>query len=182
MKNYFVIHALGNTANDYWYNFVKTTVEKRGFSCYVPTLPPIEKMSYSSWAKEFDKYKKFINKDSIFVCHSTGCIFAVKYLMQNNLKIKKFIGVVPFNENNINSPHPDWEIINKTFFVENLADFINFADERICFYSPTDIYDFNILDRFATTIKAEKVIIEQAGHFTALTGYGKEFPEIVKYL
>lgn len=182
MKNYFVIHALGNTADDYWYKFVQKTVEKRGYKCFVPTLPPMENMSYSSWANAFDKYKKYINKDSVFIAHSTGSIFSVKYLMSNNLKIQKFIGVVSFNKNNINSPHPDWELINKTFFVDNLADFKNYATERICFYSPTDIYDFGILDEFATTIDAKKIIIKKAGHFTATTGYGEKFPEIVEYL
>lgn len=182
MKNYFVIHALGGTGNDYWYNFIKRTVNEMGYECHVPTLPSIEEMSYSSWAKTFEPYKKYINEDSVFVCHSTGCIFAVKYLMQNNLHIAKFIGVVSFNECCPNSPHPDWEEINKTFFVDNLADFKRHADKRICFYSPTDLYDFGVLDRFATTVDAEKVIIQKAGHFTAVTGYGKTFPEIVEYL
>ena len=81
MKNYFVIHALGRTENDYWYNFIKQNVENKGFKCFVPTLPPIEEMSYESWAKSFDKYKKFINEESVFVGHSTGSIFIVKYLI-----------------------------------------------------------------------------------------------------
>lgn len=182
MKNYFVIHALGNTANDYWYKYVEDIVKQNGYDCYVPTLPPIEKMSYDSWAKAFDKYKKYINKDSVFVGHSTGSIFIVKYLMQNKLKIAKFIGVVSFNECNTNSPHPDWEEINKTFFVNNLSDFKSFAKERVCFYSPTDIYDFKLLDKFATEIDAKKIIIQNAGHFTAATGYDKEFKEIIQQL
>lgn len=182
MKNYFVIHALGNTADDYWYRFIEKVVKEKGFDCYVPTLPPLEKMSYNSWAKAFDKYKKYINEESVFIGHSTGSIFSVKYLMKNNLKIQKFIGVVSFNECNTNSPHPDWEEINKTFFVDDLSSFKNFAKERICFYSPTDVYDFTLLDKFATEIDAQKEIIQDAGHFTAVTGYGKEFKEILKYL
>ncbi len=182
MKNYFVIHALGNVGDDYWYRYIQKTVEERGYKCIVPTLPPIEKMSFQSWAKEFDKYKDLINEDSVFIGHSTGSIFSVKYLMTNKLKIAKFIGVVSFNENNINSPHPDWEEINKSFFVENLSDFKNFAKERICFYSPTDIYDFRLLDKFACEVDAKKVIIQDAGHFTSITGYDKEFKEIVEYL
>ncbi len=182
MKNYFIIHALGNTANDYWYPFVKQQIENGGAECFAPTLPPVENMSYSTWAKAFEPYKKHINKDSVFVCHSTGSIFAVHYLMENNLKIAKFIGVVSFNQCNTNSPHPDWEEINKTFFVKNLPDFKKFAKERVCFYSPTDIYDFKLLDDFATKIDAKKEIIEQAGHFTAVTGYGEKFKEVLKHL
>lgn len=182
MKNYFVLHALGNVADDYWYRFIQKTVEEKGFKCFVPSLPPIEKMSYNSWAETFDRYKDYINEESVFIGHSTGSIFCVKYLMSNNKKIKKFIGVVSFNECNTNSPHPDWEEINKAFFVDNLKDFKKFAKERICFYSPTDIYDYRLLDKFANEIEAEKVIIENAGHFTSATGYDKEFNEIVKYL
>ncbi len=37
MKNYFVIHALGNTADDYWYNFIKQTVAGGGT---LATYPP----------------------------------------------------------------------------------------------------------------------------------------------
>lgn len=182
MKNYFVIHALGNTSEDYWYNYIKTYVENMGYKCYTPTLPPVDKMSYASWRKAFDKYKHYINEDSVFIGHSTGSIFTVKYLMENGFKVSKFIGIVSFNECNTNSPHPDWEEINKTFFVDNLKDFKKVAKERICFYSPTDIYDFKLLDKFANEIGAKKVIIENAGHFTAFTGYDKEFKEILEYL
>lgn len=66
MKNYFIIHALGNTANNHWYQVVKKAIEKNGAKCYVPTLPPIESMSYASWSKEFDKYKVIIENAGHF--------------------------------------------------------------------------------------------------------------------
>jgi len=180
MKNYFVIHALGRTENDYWYKFIKQKVEEKGYQCFVPTMPPIENMSYSSWEKVFNKYRKLINGDSVFIGHSTGAIFIVKYLMKNNLKVNKYISVVGFNKENENSANQLWDEINKSFFVENLEDFKKFANKRISFYSPTDIYNFKLLDEFATQIDAEKEIIENAGHFTK--GYEKEFKEILKYL
>ena len=182
MKNYFVIHALGRTAEDYWYSSIKEWATTSGYNCYTPTLPPMDNMSYSTWAAEFDKYSKFLNKDSVVIGHSTGCIFLVKYLMEHNIKVAKYISVVGFNRAMENSPHPDWDNINKSFFVTNLAGFKKYAKQRISFYSPTDLYDFKILDDFATTIDAQKVIIKNAGHFTSATGYDKEFPELIKYL
>lgn len=180
MKNYFVIHALGRTENDYWYKFIKHEMEDKGYQCFVPTMPPIENMSYDSWANKFNEYKNFINEDSVLIGHSTGAIFIIKYLMEHNLKISKYISVVGFNKENPKSVNLSWEEINKTFFVENLTKFKEFAKERIAFYSPSDIYDFNVLDDFATQIEAKKEIIENAGHFTK--GYEKEFNEIIKYL
>lgn len=178
--NYFIIHALGRTPNDYWYEFVKQQVEKRGCKCVVPLMPPIEQMSYESWKRAFDGFKPLINENSIFIGHSTGSIFIVKYLLENRLKIKKFIGVVSFNRKNTKVSRPEWDEINQTFFVNNLAEFKNLAAERICFYSPTDIYDFDALDDFATQIDAKKVVIDNAGHFTK--GYETQFAEILPYL
>lgn len=180
MKSYFVIHALGRTENDYWYKFIKRTVGNKGYKCFVPTMPPIEEMSYESWAKCFDKYKKFINEESVFIGHSTGAIFIVRYLMENKLKVSRYISVVGFNKENPKSINSSWEDINKTFFVENLLKFREFAKERISFYSPTDVYDFNVLDDFATQIDSKKEIVEDAGHFTK--GYENNFEEILKYL
>ena len=180
MKKYFVIHALGRTSEDYWYKFIKLKAEENGYQCFVPTLPPIEEMSYASWAREFDRYKKYIDEDSIFIGHSTGAIFIIKYLMENKLKISKYISVVGFNKENTKSVNPLWDEINKSFFVEKLENFKEFARERVSFYSPTDIYDFKLLDDFATKIGAKKEIVQKAGHFTK--GYEEKFDEIVRYL
>ena len=84
MKHYFIIHALGRTENDYWYKFVKRTVESKGAKCYVPTLPQIENMSYTLWAEAFKPYKKYINENSVFIGHSTGSIFIIKYLLNTH--------------------------------------------------------------------------------------------------
>ena len=42
-------------------------------------------MSYG--VNKFDKYKEFINEDSILIGRLTGVVFIVKYLMENNLKV-----------------------------------------------------------------------------------------------
>lgn len=58
MKNYFIVHALDNVGNDYWYPWLKKQIEEKGSVCYLPTMPKIENTSYSSWAEEFDKIAK----------------------------------------------------------------------------------------------------------------------------
>ena len=182
MKNYFIVHALNNVGNDYWYPWLKKQIEEKGSVCYLPTMPKIENTSYSSWAEEFDKIAKNLNKDSIVIGHSTGSIFLAHYIIEHKIYIDKFIGVVSFNEPNSNGEHEDWDEINKSFFVKNLEDLKQYCKERICFYSPSDIYDFNKLSRFAEIVDARKIIIKDAGHFTAATGYGEKFEEILPYI
>lgn len=181
-NNYIIIHALGNTAKEYWYPWLKSQIESRGSECFTPTMPGLENMSYSTWASELDKIKDKINDGTIVIGHSTGSVFLAHYLIENKLSVSKFIGVVSFNEANHNGEHEDWDKINESFFVSSLEDLKKYAKERICFYSPTDIYDFKKLDDFANKVDAKKVIIEKAGHFTAVTGYGKKFEEILEYI
>ena len=180
MKNYILIHALGNTADEYWYPWLKAQISNLGFKCETPTMPSLDKTSYSSWKEIMKKYKHLLNEETVVIGHSTGSIFLAHYIIENKIKINKFIGVVSFNEKNTDSQHPDWDKINETFFIKNLKDLILYTKERVCYYSPTDIYDFKLLDKFATTIDAKKIIIKDAGHFTATTGYGERFEEILK--
>lgn len=182
MKNYFIIHAMGNKANDYCYPWLKEQINKQGFNCYVPTMPNLKNSSYEQWEKEFKKISNNLNKDSVVIGHSTGSIFLAHYIISNKINVKKFIGVVSFNEPDGQGIHDDLDKINMSFFINNLQDLKIYAEERVCFYSPTDLYDYNKLDDFANKVEAKKVIIQNAGHFTATTGYGKRFEEILKYL
>ncbi len=182
MNNYIIVHALGNTSDEYWYPWLREKITNMGCKCKTPNMPSIDETNYNSWAKEMDKLKSQLNEESIVIGHSTGSIFLAHYIIVNKIQIKKFIGVVSFNEPNINSTHPDWDEINKSFFIDNLQDLKKYAKERVYFYSPTDIYNLDILDKFATTINAKKIIIKNAGHFTTKTGYGEKFEEILKEL
>ena len=148
----------------------------------MPTLPDVSNMSYDSWEKKFKSYAKNLNSESVVIAHSIGSIFLVHYLVKHKIKIQKFIGVVSFNRVNNRDVNKEWDKINETFFIDNLEDLKIYAKQRICFYSPTDIYDFNALEEFANKIDAKKVIIEKAGHFTAVSGYGEKFEEILKYI
>ena len=182
MQNYIIVHALGNTANEYWYPWLKKQIEGKGFVCFTPTMPGLEKTCYKTWANEMDKIKSEINQDSVVIGHSVGSVFLAHYLISNKINVAKFIGVVSFNAPDGQGIHEDWDKINENFFVDNLEELKKYAKERICFYSPTDLYDFKKLDNFANTVDAEKVIIQNAGHFTAETGYGEKFEEILKYI
>ncbi len=181
-KKLFYYSALGRHSGNCWYPWLKNHIETKGYSCYVPTLPDVSNMSYDSWEKKFKSYAKNLNSESVVIAHSIGSIFLVHYLVKHKIKIQKFIGVVSFNRVNNRDVNKEWDKINETFFIDNLEDLKIYAKQRICFYSPTDIYDFNALEEFANKIDAKKVIIEKAGHFTAVSGYGEKFEEILKYI
>ena len=69
--------------------------------CIIPQFPiELDKHNYNEWKKLLDVYYKdfnMITNDSIIIGHSTGSICALKYVLENEIKIDKLILVSGFN-------------------------------------------------------------------------------------
>lgn len=127
-----------------------------------------------------DSVKRFINEESVFICHSISCIFLVKYCVKNNIKIGKAIFVAGFNH--YLGLDEDFDEVNCTMYTNRCNEFLTLCKERICFYSKNDPYvKLEKLQEFAKLVLAKEVIVENAGHFNIKAGY-KTFPEILKYV
>ncbi len=139
----------------------------------------LDKQNYKTWSNVLDKYKNKINKDTIFIGRSIAPIFIVKYLQQNNLKINKLVSVSGFN---VFINIPDYDAINKTFFLEEIKGFDKLCKHRICYISKNDPYvPYYLLDMFIKNIKAKVILKEDAGHFNTDSGYAT-FKDILRFL
>lgn len=124
--------------------------------------------------------KRFINKDSVFFCHSISCIFLVKYCIKNNIKIGGAILVSGFNQ--YLGLNEDYDDVNCTMYTNHASEFKNLCKRRVCYYSKNDPYvKFDKLEEFANLIEAKKFISETAGHFNKASGYTK-FEDLLKYV
>ena len=71
-----------------------------------------------------------------------------------------------------------------SFYIEDskLEKLKDYCDEVLCIYSDNDPYvSENSATSFADKIGAEKLLVENAGHFTGKNGYLK-FPQLLNYL
>lgn len=180
MNNYFLIH--GSYGNPYknWFPWLKKELGKRKLNCLVPNFPSPYKQDYGSWQEVLKSYVKIgcITENTIFVTHSLGGIFLVKFLIENKIKVKKIIGVAGFN----NLKFEDDMKLYESFYRESISLAKEHCKERICIYSNNDSYvPLSEAEKFAEEIDAEKVLIPNAGHFNEKAGY-KEFKEILKYI
>lgn len=173
-KNIFIIHGSFANPDMDWYPWLKEELIKEGYNVIVPTFPiGLNIQNYEVWKKELDKYKEYINEKTIFIAHSIGPIFIVKYIMENNLLIDSLYSISGFN-GLINLK--DFDKVNSTFFMDDYSNFDEYCKNRIAFYSNNDPFvPSNLLEEFSNKIKAETKIIENAGHFIEDDGY-KEFP------
>ncbi len=182
MNNYFLIH--GSYGNPYknWLPWLKKELGKRKLNCIVPNFPSPYKQDYESWSKILKAYLEigYITEDTSFITHSLGGIFIVKFLIENDIKIKKLMTVAGFN----NVKFEEDNSLYDSFYIENqdLEKVQENCLTRICFYSDNDPYvPQQEAENFANDIKAEKVLISNAGHFNEKYGY-KEFKEILQYI
>ena len=182
MEKYFIIH--GSYGNPYK-NFIpwlKKELSKRGKTCIVPHFPSFQFQSYENWSHILSSYLDIglIDSDTIFITHSLGSIFVIKFLLEKKIKIKKLITVAGFNQ----VVFSDDSTLYSSFYLDwdSLKNFPLFCDDRICFYSDNDPFISCLeLRKFCESISAVDVFLPQAGHFNEKSGY-LEFRDILSYI
>ena len=181
MKNYFIIHGSFSSSQSNWFPWLEKQIIGQGNQCINLDFPIGEnKQTYQNWEMVLNSVKRFINKDSVFFCHSISCIFLVKYCIKNNIKIGKAIFVSGFNQ--YLGLDEDYDYVNCTMYTNRCGEFKDLCKERVCYMAKNDPYvKWDKLTEFAQLIDAKQVISENAGHFNKDAGYTK-FKELLQYV
>lgn len=171
-SNVFIFHGTEGYPEENWFPWLKGELEGRGHKVFVPQFPspPGVFAKLDEWFAVLDKYKEYINEDTIIVTHSLGGMFLLHYLERYTGKIKMvtFAGIAA-----------GWSFGNLDFDWKKIK---NKADEFIIFHSDNDPYvSLNTSEKLAKGLGVELNIIPNAGHFNAKAGYLK-FPELLEKL
>lgn len=188
MKYYYIIHGFMGSNIENWFPYFKEKVDSENSLCIIPQFPiSLKKHNYLEWTKIMDLYNyeyDMLNENSVLIGHSTGSIFALKYILENKIKIDKLILISGFNnyldpdENDIHN------VINPSYYVkESKINEINkYVNEIICIYGDNDPYiPQKVLHEFAKSINAKEIIIHNGGHLNKASGY-TTFEEIFEYI
>ena len=174
-----------------WFPWFKEKIDSDNCLCIIPQFPvEIGYHTYDSWKKLLDVYYKefkMINEKTVMIGHSTGSICALKYILENKIKIDKLILVSGFNnylspdENDIHNK------LNPTYYVgdEYIREIRKYVNEITCIYGDNDPYiPQEVLHSFAKSIDAKEVIIHSGGHLNSNAGYNSfgEILEEIKYI
>lgn len=94
--------------------------------------------------------------------------------------VKKLIFVCGFN--NYLGINEEYDTVNNSMYFDNVSDVKQYAKDIICYYSDNDLYvKFEVEKQFADTIATEQILLNNAGHINAESGYTK-FNEILDIL
>lgn len=95
MKNAIILHGIGSTPNDFWFPYVKSELEQKGYAVWVPQLPQPDD-------PDIDVYVPYILKQGVFteqtviIGHSSGASIILAVLEKLNVRIRSAILVSAF--------------------------------------------------------------------------------------
>ena len=183
MENYFIIHGSFSSPYSNWFSWLHDFLVEEGKSIYVPDFPiGVGYQNYENWSKLLKYYLDLglINENTTIIGHSIAPIFISKFLVENNVKVKKLIFVCGFN--NYLGINEEYDAVNNSMYFDNLVDVKKYSNEIICFYSDNDPYvKYEVEKSFVDCIATEKILLPGAGHINAEAGFDT-FEDIVTYL
>ena len=177
----FIIHGSYGSPFENWFPPTYEQLSQLGIKTFVPHFPSPQGQTFENWARILDSYYKqgLINQETIFVAHSSGCAFILKYAFQKRASLKALITVAGFN--NFISGYSDFDKINSEFFQSDteLNKGAGYFSKIHSFYSDNDPnLPLDVLKNFSSAIDANEHLISGGGHFNEKSGYS-EFPAIL---
>jgi predicted alpha/beta hydrolase family esterase len=171
-----ILHGSFAEISDNWFQWLFQSLNvRKSYTVLLPQFPYGAEQSYNKWSAVLDGIP--LDENTTVFAHSVAPIFICKYLNEHKKKIKKLISVSGFNGKIGNAQYDE---VNATFLLDKINPKV--ADEIVCIYGDNDPYvPFEMLDSFAESLKAQKIIIKNGGHLNAESGF-TEFPQLLNYL
>ncbi|WP_249311220.1 alpha/beta hydrolase [Congzhengia minquanensis] len=181
--NYFLIHGSFGSPFVNWLPWLRKQLRNQSKEVYTPDFPTgVGFQNYENWAKLLKVYLDagLITEDTTIIAHSIAPVFICKFLIENKVKVKKLVFVCGFN--NYLGIDDDYDNVNRGMYLENLSEVKKYCDEIICFYTKNDPYvSYEAEKRFADTIAAKQIIIDDGGHLNSESGY-REFSALLEVI
>lgn len=182
-ENYFLIHGSFGSPFANWLPWLHGELQNRGKEVYTPDFPTgVGYQNYENWSRLLKVYLDagLITEGTTIFAHSIAPVFVCKFLIENKVKVKKLVFVCGFN--NYLGIDEEYDAVNRSMYLDNLADVKKYCGEIICFYTENDPYvKYDAEKGFADLIATQKIVIKDGGHLNAESGY-KEFPELLEFV
>lgn len=107
MKNAIILHGMpskeiyyqqniDSQSNSHWIPWLQQQLLRNNILTQTPEMPKPYSPDYEDWLKVFNQFT--IDEESVLIGHSCGGGFLVRWLSENNVKVKKIILVAPWTD------------------------------------------------------------------------------------
>ena len=173
MNNYLLLHGSFGSPFSNWLPWLRSELEKQNLIVYTPDFPTgVGFQTYENWSKLLKCYvsSNILNENTIIFAHSIAPVFICKFLIENNIKVKKLIFVCGFN--NYFGINEEYDTVNKTMYLDNLSEIKNYCNDIVCFYTKNDPYvKYETEKGFASVVGTKEIVIPDGGHLNSESGY-----------
>jgi len=181
MKTALILHGTMGSPAGNWFQWLKTELESKGLTVWLPQLPHPEQPSLHAEADFVHANCPFpIDEETLIVGHSSGAILALILAQENTAKVGCIVAVSVFHDNSLK-----WDANNSLFDVPFNWEAIQNNTEKLLFvHSDTDPYvPLEQAKYVADNCKAELLVIPKQGHFNLEQSEGyKAFPKLVEIM
>ena len=96
-KNAIILHGTGDKPDQFWFPYLKSNLESRSYSIWLPQLPNAKKPNLADWLP-FVLQNGTITDDTILIGHSAGAQLILSILEKIDCRIKQAILVSGYAE------------------------------------------------------------------------------------
>jgi len=176
--NIYVIHGYTSSNQSEWFPWLKEQFKNSHVKIDIPNMPDSEYPRLEPWIKHLHKNVLDIDENTIFIGHSLGCVTALRYILEKNIKIKGAILVSGF----INENPMDEQTEGLQGFVDgplNILRIKSLIQSRIVITAKDDdIVPTEATQKLAKELDANLIILSSGKHFIARDGY-TDFPVLL---
>jgi len=168
------MNSATRTYDKHWIPWTRKKLEAIGFKVETPLMPNPWQPVYESFKDEFQQYT--FSEEDIFIGHSCGCAFLVRWFGETKQKAKKLIMVAPWKI-------PDGtDEFRKNFYEYEIDKSIkDRIEEIIIFTSDDEEGDGKKSVRiFVDALGASVVELKGHGHYTLGDMGTDNFPELLE--
>ncbi|MCB1555815.1 MAG: serine hydrolase family protein [Alphaproteobacteria bacterium] len=174
-----ILHGTRGCPEGNWFPWLKTELEQRGHTVYVPRFPTPEEQTKDSWSAALRDQAPVFGRDTVLIGHSLGANFMLHILELVQEPVARSIFVSP-----VMGPlgFPEFDTLNSSFLKREGFDWPKIASHAgvVSIYHGAD--DPYVPQSHAEFLKdcigGTLDIVPGGGHLNAEAGYTK-FPDIL---
>ncbi|MBD7912239.1 RBBP9/YdeN family alpha/beta hydrolase [Clostridium cibarium] len=176
--NIYVIHGYTSSNQAEWFPWLKEQFKNSPVKIYIPNMPDSSNPHLEPWLEHLRKNVLDIDENTIFIGHSLGCIMALRYILERNIKIKGAILVSGFiNENPMDEQTEGLqEFVDGPLDIERIKSLIQ--SRIVITAKDDDIVPTKATQKLAKELDANLMILSSGKHFIARDGY-TDFPVLL---
>lgn len=176
MKNALILHAWQNGSDAHWYPWLKTELESRGYTAYLPKIPTMDTLT-PDLKTQMDFIEKTIpfSDDFIVIGHSLGSLLAMR--LAEKYKFSKLFLVAGWDFDDLTVEHQSYwpNKLNHALIKKNVKEIYVTSSENDPYMTAFS------MEEMSKRLGAKLITVPSAGHFTDKFGI-TELPKLLSYI